>query len=174
MHSKLLWVLSLTLLLMGGPAPTSAQTKPGTVQALDDKYGFREVKFGTPLSAFSDLTPYKQEGDRQMYQRKKENLFLGKYRFNNITYTFYRGKLSAILCTVTGLDNVRGISQALQRAYGPGRATRTGKEWAGRRVKMQWMQWSDTQVFLSLESIPLLNERLAAEEKAAEKASSDL
>jgi len=102
------------------PKPTVSRSHPvpmGSMAYLDYKYGFRDVVFGSPLSAFRGMTEsmsiddlrwkakYEVKGGK--YRRAGDNLHLGKScRLDKITYFFGEGN------TLQGVKRWEGIGLA--------------------------------------------------------------
>jgi hypothetical protein len=86
------------LLIMIAGASTSGQESPG--ELIDQKYGFRDVKLDTPLTALEGLhgveqSEYKTPSVRA-YVRQKEDLSLFGTWLSSITYFFFKDQLFKI------------------------------------------------------------------------------
>lgn len=95
-------------------APCSGQN----VQ-LEQKHGIRDIKLGTPRSAYADLyrVPSKIKcGER--YRRKNENLFIGGARVENIQYLYIDNALSGIYVFFDNDKDLHAVMRALRGLYG--------------------------------------------------------
>lgn len=110
----------------------SPQLFSQSIRQLDDQYGFRDVKFETPLSSFNGLTEVRKD----CYKLKNENLKLGKYELNEVVYRFYKGLLSNIILKVDANNNI-GIRLLLINAYGT-----ESVSWTGKKVTLEYMETS--------------------------------
>ena len=67
-------------------------------QKLDEKYGFREHKFGTDISNIKGLVYVRKnaDGSEKVYSRTSEVMNLGSVEFSLIQYKFFHNKLWCI------------------------------------------------------------------------------
>lgn len=143
-------------------------------KALDDKYGFREAKFETPLSSFKNLI----EIEKNLYKCTTEDLKLGNYRLSEVNYQFYRGQLCVITIDTKGYENGVGILKIFQAAYGKGVKSNEYIEdyyWNGKKVLMSYEQNSvtgDATIFIFCNKLTDLKD--ANEKKANEEAAKNL
>lgn len=112
----------------------SLQLFSQSIQQLDDQYGFRGVKFETPLNSFNGLTEVRED----CYKLKNENLKFGKYELNEVVYRFYKGLLSNIILKVDANNNL-GVQLELIKAYGTNTET---LRWIGKKVTLEYMETS--------------------------------
>ncbi len=113
------------------------------IKSLDEKYGFREMKFETHFSSIKNLVKV-EEG---FYKSTTENLKLGDYKLSEVTYSFYKDQLYIILIQTKGLINSRGVLKILQQAYGEGIQSNEYIEryyWDGEKTLMSYEQNSVT------------------------------
>jgi hypothetical protein len=149
------------------------------LKALDDKYGFREAKFETPLSSFNNLKKVNEEPTGLIsYNSTNENLNLGNYILDEIRYVFYKEQLAAVAIVTKGESNSRGVLKILQVAYGNGYQGNEYIEeyyWYGQKVIMSYDQDSITgDAIILIFSIKLSNIRKAENEKANSDAAKQL
>jgi len=124
---------------------------------LDEKNGFRDDIFGTPIESYKNLVEVDKtkDGFEILYKKTDENLSLGNVELLSITYTFYKGKLDAILLTTKGYTNSRGILDILISNYGNGYQSNRYIEdyfWFGKKVVMSYSENSltnDATVFIA-------------------------
>jgi hypothetical protein len=110
-------ILLLCLCLL--PGLVFAQGK----KALDEKYGFREMKFESDVSAYPDLVKLPVEdanGPQQLYTRPSDQLKVGDATLSAIVYEFYNGKLATVTLETVGTNNTIALQDALRAQYGPG------------------------------------------------------
>lgn len=138
-------LLLITALLSQACDSQSAETeqKQGTLDALDEKNGFQDAKFGMPLSAFSGMIPddNNEPGySHQTYTRVSDKKMLGEIPLSLVEYTFYKDRLISIQFRAEGEENSYNVLQALRTAYGPGKETILGPVWEGENVLMNSMK----------------------------------
>ena len=85
-------------------------------KALDEKNGFREVKFEMLKDSIKNLI----EIETDWYYKSDENLTLGEYSLYSVNYGFYKNQLAYISIKTKGYSNSRGVLSILQKAYGNG------------------------------------------------------
>jgi len=171
---KRLSLLALTLL-------AGFATHAQSVKELDNKYGFRDLKFGTDTSAVEGLVAVERRGDRVVYTRPNDKLKVGESTINRITYTFDRGKLVSIQLTTNrtasqpnNMANSRALRNALEEQYGEGeRVGEQDRNWKGERVLMIYREapaYYDAKVRIStkeFEESNKLNNKVMKTKKAA-------
>jgi len=123
-------------------APLLAQNTPSpSLRALDETYGYRGARFETDTSAFHDLALAETAGQTRYYRRTGEQKTLGEGEVADITYGFYRGKLSVILLKTQGLANSHAVLEALRQKAGPGTQSSPFAQrysWSTKRVHMSY------------------------------------
>ena len=165
--------MTLLLLCLFAAGGARAQSLAGR-HKMDEKYGFRDVRFGTPVSAFSNLILFKNNEDVKVYKKRGENLSLGSYKLNGVAYSFYNSELMGVVCAVTGQLNVAGVKKMLGAAYGPPTKAGTKEEWVSEKVRIQWLPLGAGYAFVTAESIPLMAKKQASSAALDKKAASDL
>jgi hypothetical protein len=91
----------------------------------EEKYGFRNTKFGTEQSEIHNLvavnsTPYYQPKENEtLYTQEGENLQIDKQKADKIIYLFYKHQLKAVFITSQkpAYDEIRSL---LKVNYGTG------------------------------------------------------
>jgi hypothetical protein len=170
-----------TLLLIGfllASLLNAAAQEAGTLEALSEKYGFRDAHFESPLSAFKDLVLVSPGNPSKGYYRRNDSKKIGGAHVSNIYYSFYKGKLAAVLISTKGIENSRALLDALKAQYGPGEQANErieDYEWLANRVKMTYKQnviTDDATVVLM--STHMLYQQKADKEAAAKSAARDL
>lgn len=104
---------TLTLLALISFIGAGAQT----LEQLDNKNGFRWMKFGMDESQFKGTKDGLTDGV-QFYHKKNDTLKIGDAEFFSIKYAFYGGKLYSVFILGKGYSNYKSILQTLSQAYG--------------------------------------------------------
>jgi hypothetical protein len=144
------------------------------LKALDDKYGFRGMRFETPIDSFKNLV----QVEKDFYKSTTEDLHLGDYELSKIVYGFYKGQLYAVTIRTKGYANSRGVLNILQQGYGKGDQENPYIEeywWMGEKVWMKYEQNSVTNdATILMVCVKLSELRRADEKKANEEAAKKL
>lgn len=139
---KRLSLLALTLL-----AGLTAQAQ--SVKDLDEKYGFRDLKFGADTTEVKDIVAVERHGGRVVYARPADKMTVGEATLNKITYTFDNGKLVSINLITNrsasqknNFANSRALRNALEGQYGEGEHASESQDrtWKGQRVIMTYRE----------------------------------
>lgn len=124
---------------------------------LDEKNGFRDDIFGAPIESYKTLVEVDKtkDGFQILYRKTDENFSLGIIELSSVTYTFYKGKLDAILLSTKGYTNSRGVLDILISNYGNGYQSNRYIEdyfWFGKKVVMSYSENSltnDATIFIA-------------------------
>lgn len=149
-----------------------------TTKELDQKNGFRDLKFGAPALGLTGLKVVMRSGGNVFYSRPADNMNVGAAALENIVYVFYKGQLKSVIITTKGSANGSALLAALRASYGLGEQKNKYLEeytWAGETVYMSFDQapvTKDATVYMG--SIPINRAEAADDEIAAKKAKSDL
>ncbi len=126
------------------------------LEKLDEKNGFRDMKFGIPFNSFKNLIITGSDGDHKFYTKSGEVLKLGNYDLKSIDYGFYKNKLYSIYIETDGYSNSTGVLSIMENLYGKGNQRIEGIEeylWDGKNVKLSYRQnsidYSATITFMS-------------------------
>jgi hypothetical protein len=92
---------------------------PGHTEFLDYKDGFRGMKFGTSVSDFKGLTPYRDRGTVKAYKKADDDLNIGNVTAQEIIYIFVHDKFYAVSIHADQA-NGRNLLKIFQAAFGPG------------------------------------------------------
>lgn len=130
----------IVLLLLS--ANVIAQTNS---KAVDEKFGFRDIKLETTYAEFSPkgLVKSSEDGDVKIYKLKNENLAIGDYKLQSISYVFYKEKLSQIMIETKGFANSNGLLEVLKSQYGEGYKSNRYIEkylWSGSKAGLYYNQ----------------------------------
>lgn len=91
------------------------------LKKLDEKNGFREVKFNTGIKSIPNLQFIGNgEPNIKFYKKTNEILMIGDYKLKSITYVFYKEILCGIIIETEGYSNSRGILDLIKSLYGDG------------------------------------------------------
>jgi len=133
------------------------------LKALDNQYGFLNIKLETPFNTFKGLI--KQDGD-SYYKALQPELQLGKYTFEAVYLTFYKDMVTTIEFETKGWTNTNGVLGILQEAYSEGhKREHFGYKWKGQKVWMNFaINESDGNGVLSLHSVPLMSKEIGENE----------
>jgi len=124
--------IAILVLAAGGSA---AQPRHPDGQSVDSAFGFRDVRLGTPLSAFGEVMPVETIGPgRVCYERRGEDLHLGDGVARSIRYCFAAGVLEAIVVDAQGERNTNALLETFRVAFGRGERERDEFTGAARRI----------------------------------------
>ena len=112
------------------------------MKALDNKFGFREMKFGDSITKFDDLVPieYSNDSSSIFYKRTGDKLTIGSTEVA-LSYGFYKGVLYSIYIKTKGYENSRSLLKTLEEMYGKGyQSNRYIEEysWYGKKVSLSY------------------------------------
>ncbi|RZK32321.1 MAG: hypothetical protein EOO61_17025 [Hymenobacter sp.] len=134
---------------------------------LDQKYGFRDVRFEMPINAFNGLVAPIEEGkDVKIYIRPNDKLSVGNAQLNKIVYQFYKGKLH-IVALYCDERNAGALLYSLEQAYGSGEKSIPGiSSWYGQRVRMDYFSFNQENgyAWVCISSIKI-DDKIRADEK---------
>jgi len=153
-------------------AATSAPA-PADLHQLDHTYGFRDVKFEMPISAFRNLVLVDATGRTKIYRRTTDSYQVGQAQVASILYYFYKGNLITVRLTTQGATNSQAMLEAFGELYSPGYQANEHLEkhvWQGEKVYLGYEQNTLTNnATVYIWSNKLVEQRRAEELKAAPK-----
>jgi hypothetical protein len=171
------------------PPPTQAEMRakaakefenaPANTETLDAKNGFRQFKFGTPVSQYPTL----RERAKGLYTAPEEPMTVGDVKLRTLLFSTQNGLLSGVNFGTYGEANCQKILEALEAQYGPGKDIAYNKKaWIGNTVTMLYERktsygaYSVSIVYADVYiSNNAMNDQASAEKKAAaKKAAADL
>jgi hypothetical protein len=92
--------------------------KPGS-----EPDGFRGIKWGTDISTLKDMTFVTEiDKDAKRYERKRDELKLGKAKLDSIQYEFRKGRFYLVEIEFQGVEDFNRIKEAMFETYGKGRS----------------------------------------------------
>ena len=149
-------------------AEDSGQPVPGSLANLDERYGFRELKFEQSLKSCKDMVVIEEDGEMKFCTRKNESLLLSGAKLKSIEYGFFRGKFATV--TVIAATEFDGdmLFKSLEADYGPGRkAPRniTKYYWFGQKVVTDYTSTGTGSPSFAMWSKPLQALRQAQKEE---------
>lgn len=122
----------------------------GTLRYLDYKYGFRNLKFETPIDSIKNVivigdTIKGNKASKNMTYCKisDEVLSIGDYDLKSVIYGFYKNKLDYVRIDTKGLINSRGVLEVLKKLYGNGDKPNEYIEeylWSGAKVSLMYSE----------------------------------
>ena len=167
---KILLLLTITLLSLTSFGQSEKQ--------LDEKNGFRELKFGTHIDSISNLKLIEDGVNNKYYEKTDEKLKIGEYDLKRITYGFYKGRLSFILIEANGYTNSKGILDIFTSQYGEGYKSNKYIEkyyWFGKTITLTYDENSinhNSKISISTDIFD--KEKKEDKKSSNEKAKSDL
>lgn len=91
----------------------------GSANAMKDSPdGFRNLKWGDPVSALGETTLRETSMGMEIYEKKEEKLSIGTAELIKIGYAFYNNHLTTVLIKFTGESNESIIREAMFARYG--------------------------------------------------------
>ncbi|QNF35588.1 hypothetical protein HUW51_23830 [Adhaeribacter swui] len=91
-----------------------------TITQLEKKNGFRDARLGASIKTFRNLVLTEKEGNTKYYRRKTDVMTMKGVKFADITYAFYKDRLSHVFITLNGVENSRKFVALLESLYGEG------------------------------------------------------
>lgn len=147
----------------------------GSLEALDAKNGFRDVKLGTKVAAMKGLKLRKKEGRNVVYSRAGDSKKFGGAVLEDIGYLFSNGELLSVVLLVKGDHNISATLDALKAGYGEPQQPNQFLEkyiWRGEKVVLIFDKnpvIDSAQVMLtSIEVLQRETERQASEAAGAD------
>lgn len=123
----------------------------GSVANLDEKNGFRDVRFLAPLTEFHDLEFVELKNGMACFKRRNEDLAVGDAVLGSIRYCFYKGRLASVSLWGAGGKTAGELVQELRRSYGNGEPFSMRKEDGTGPVGEMWKGEKVTAVLLFVE-----------------------
>jgi len=129
-----------------------------------DPDGFRNVKWGTEISALGDMEKVEQDksvnSDLAWYVRKGDTLAIGKAKLENIFYSFWMGNFESVWIDFKDDENFETLKKELFERFGKARESegsmgKMGKGARGERLPTErarafYAWWGEmTDIFLS-------------------------
>ena len=153
--------LAVLLTLLAAHAATAedaAQPKPGSLDYLDWRYGFRDLKFEQSIESSKDMVLVEDDGDLKFYTRTNDRLELGGAKLQRIEYGYYKGKFATVTMSADGEADTAALLKALEADYGPGRKSprnATKYYWFGQKALVDYMLNATGQASVGMWSKPL-------------------
>ncbi len=110
--------------------------------------GFRDMKWGTPLSNFTGMQYLRKDKDYEevdFYLRKGEELKTERAKLSSIEYGFWKGRFYCVQISTKGLRNFEGLKGAVLEEFGQG--------YKSKRLEQYLWRGTQTMMFLSYDGI---------------------
>ena len=139
------------LLVLVASAPGGASG----IGELHEEGGFVDAKLGDPIESFPGLKLIgtDEAARTKTYIRRSDSFRVGGVEVDEVTYSFYEGRLYFISVKMTGRENAESLFAALKRTFGPGVETGTRPN---ERI------WSSEKVFVLYDFDPETHRGMAA------------
>ncbi|MGA2468675.1 MAG: hypothetical protein ABSH06_30590 [Thermodesulfobacteriota bacterium] len=120
--------------------------KPGS-----EPDGFRGIKWGTEISTLKDMVFVMAiDKDVKRYERKRDELKIGKAKLDYIHYGFRKGRFYLVEMGFQGIENLNNLKETMFEIYGKGRSMSEKTErmsesyfWEGEKTDMIMVYDSD-------------------------------
>jgi len=110
-----------------------AEYKPGS-----EPDGFRDIKWGTDISTLKDMVfVMAVEKNVKRYERKRDELKIGKAKLDYIQYEFRKGKFYLVEIGFQGVENFNRLKETMFETYGKGQKMTDNTEsyfWEGEKT----------------------------------------
>lgn len=84
--------------------------------------GFRDIKWGTEISTLKGMEKVEQgkssHSGTVWYERKGDELAMGKGKFENIFYSFWMGNFESVWIDIKGKKNFEAVKEELFKQFG--------------------------------------------------------
>ena len=145
-------IVFLGILFVGSVAPgqlvgqEAAEFKPGS-----EPDGFRGIKWGTEISTLKDMVFVMAiDKDVKRYERKRDELKIGKAKLDYIQYEFRKGKFYLVEIGFQGIENLNNLKETMFEIFGKGGSMSEKTErvsesyfWEGEKTDMIMVYDSD-------------------------------
>jgi len=113
--------LWFALLAVAAPLPSDADG----LAPLHRDGGFVDARLGDSIESVSGLSLIGTDAaaGTATYIRRSDDLRVGRVEVDEVTYSFYQGRLYFVSIQMTGKANARGVLGALEQTFGAGIAT---------------------------------------------------
>ena len=136
----ILGILFMNSLALAQPVGQGAgEFKPGS-----EPNGFRGINWGADISTLKDMVFVEGiDKDVKRYERRRDELKIGKAKLDYIRYEFRKGKFYLVEIGFQGNENLNNLKETMFEIYGKGRSMseKTEKEsesyfWEGEKTEM--------------------------------------
>lgn len=139
------------LILVVTVAGCALHKQAGSLAKLDEKNGFRDVRFLTPLTQFDDLEFVELKNGMGCFKRRHEDLTVRGTTVGSIRYCFYKGRLGSISLWGAGAKTAGDLVREMRRKYGRGEPFSLRKEKGMSPVGEIWKGENVTAIVLFVE-----------------------
>lgn len=107
------------------------------VSLIDDEEGWRNIRLGTPISEYNDLTVTLVAPHGIMYTRNNENLKFGKIKASEIEYFFINDTLATFSIWFKKAGDVHSFTKELKVRFGkPTKFIDGDPVWEGKAISV--------------------------------------
>ncbi len=134
-------IVFLCILFMGSIAPGQlVGQEEAEFKAGSEPDGFRGIKWGADISTLKDMVFVMTiDQNAKRYERKGDELRIGKAKLDYIQYEFRNGKFYLVEMWFEGIENFNYIKETIFEKYGRGRIMSEKTEsylWEGEKTEM--------------------------------------
>jgi hypothetical protein len=147
-------------------------------RALDEKYGFRDVRFETDTTAITGLKLLSRDKETSFYLRPSDSKKIGEAELNTIVYAFYKGHLMCVMLKAKGEENATTLLDVFTAQYGA--PQKTGAylvkyQWDGQKSYIMYeSSKANGETTIRLYSRIMAKQMVADQKEKAKSASADL
>ena len=119
----------------------SPDPNEGTIEYLDAKFGFRNLKFGSSVQSGMELAKEQDHELTKTYVFPGESLDAGGAKLAGIRYVYYSNRLISVIIETEGQRNSRALVEELQAAYGStAREGAVVQTWPGELIVLSYAE----------------------------------
>lgn len=165
-NKRLKWALTslIIVLISSALVGQNRENQEAGLKALDEHYGFLNIKLESPFNSFQGLK--NEDSEKSIFKATQAELKIDKFNFESVYLTFYKESLTTIELETKGWNNTNGVLGILQETYGAGnKKIHFGYKWKGEKV---WMNFAIDETngngVLSLYSVPMMTREIGENE----------
>ena len=141
MKAPKILIVFLGILFVGSIAPRQLVAQEWAEFKLgSEPDGFGGIKWGTDISTLKDMVLVMTiDKDAKRYERKGDELKIGKAKLDYIHYEFRKGKFYLVEMWFQGIENFNHVKETIFEKYGKGRIMSEKTEsyfWEGEKTDM--------------------------------------
>jgi hypothetical protein len=117
-------IVFLGILFTGSIAPGQlVGQEEAEFKAGSEPDGFRGIKWGADISTLKDMVFVMAiDKDVKRYERKRDELKIGKAKLDYIHYEFRKGRFYLVEMGFQGIENLNNLKETMFEIYGKGRS----------------------------------------------------
>jgi hypothetical protein len=114
----------------------------GSAAYIDAKNGFRELRFGGPVTPDMQLSTFQDYEHTKSYVRPGDSKQVSEAEVDEIRYVFYEGGLTTVVIESGNAEASEALLRELRSAYGPSEQPDDAmtQRWAGDKVVAYYRQ----------------------------------